>query len=538
MSAFDPALLEGKDRSELAAIAESLGEKPGARAKKADIVALIMRLVGAEAEHEGADAGEAAAAATDTAHSEPEAATGEEADADQDGDGEGDGDGDEAHDEHDDHDDHDERAEDRAGGGQQGQQGGPSQQGQGGPGGEDVEPANRRRRRRGRDRRPEGEEPSQYEPTEVSGMVELREEGYGFLRLHGFHPSRDDAYISVKQTRQFGLRTGDLVAGRCRPALRNEKNPALVQVDSVNGFQAHNQPSRVRFDDLTAVFPDERLTLEGEDPGDLTARIVDLVAPIGKGQRGLVVSPPKAGKTTVLKDVVRAIEANHPDVEVLVVLVDERPEEVTDWKRSLERGTVAASTFDRPAEEHTAVADLVIERAKRLVEQGRDVVVVLDGLTRLARAHNLAAPTSGRTLAGGLEASALYPVKRFFGAARHAEEGGSLTILATIAVETGSATDEAIFDELHGAANLELRLDRRLAERRRFPAIDVDGSSTRNEEQLFEPEQLQQAWALRRLLGQQRDESGAGAAGLELLVERLASTKTNAELLAQVAKGD
>jgi transcription termination factor Rho len=540
MSAFDPALLEGKDRGELAAIAESLGEKPGARAKKADIVALIMRLVGA---NEGDD-GEAPAEA-DEAGAGHDASTGDGEDAGDDGDHHDDGD-------HGDEGDHDEDAGNEAGdgdreggdrseGGGEGREQGQGQgQGQGGqgPGGEDVEPGNRRRRRRGRDRdrRPEGEDPTQFEPTEIEGMVDLREEGYGFLRVKGFHPSRDDAYISVKQTRQFGLRTGDLVTGKCRPALRNEKNPALVQVDTVNGFQAHNQPARARFEDLTPLFPDERLRLEGEDSTNMTVRIIDLLAPIGKGQRGLIVSPPKAGKTTIVKHIVRAIETNHPDVELIVLLVDERPEEVTDMQRWLLRGTVASSTFDRPADEHTAVAELVIERAKRLVESGRDVVVVLDGITRLARAYNLAAPPSGRTMAGGIETGALYPPKKFFGAARNAEEGGSLTILATALVETNTRMDEVIFEEFKGTGNMELRLDRRLAERRIFPAIDVDGSSTRHEELLFDRDQLQQVWKLRRVLGGLRDETGSSAAGLEMLTERLGSFKTNADFLAEVAK--
>ncbi|WP_421118870.1 transcription termination factor Rho [Aquihabitans daechungensis] len=369
-------------------------------------------------------------------------------------------------------------------------------------------------------------------------MVDLREEGYGFLRLHGYLPSRDDAYISVKQTRQFGLRAGDTVRGKSRPPARNEKNPALLQVDAVNGHQAHNQPSRPKFADLTALFPDQRLKLElPDDPTNMTVRIIDLLAPIGKGTRGLIVSPPKAGKTTIVKNVVRSIEVNHPEVELIVLLVDERPEEVTDMKRWLLRGSVAASTFDRPPEEHTAVAELVIERAKRLVESGKDVVVVLDGITRLARAYNLAAPAGGRTMSGGLEASALYPPKKFFGAARNAEEGGSLTILATALVDTNSRMDESIFEEFKGTGNMELKLDRHLSERRVFPAIDVDASSTRHEELLFDRPQLQQIVKLRRVLGGLKDETGSNAAGLEMLTDRLASFKTNAEFLAEIAKG-
>ncbi|MGI8710030.1 MAG: transcription termination factor Rho, partial [Acidimicrobiales bacterium] len=399
--------------------------------------------------------------------------------------------------------------------------------------------ANRRRRRRGRDRdrRPDGEDQqAQQEPMAVEGMVDLRDEGYGFLRVQGFKPSPEDVYVSVKQTRQFGLRTGDVVGGKARPANRNERNPALLQVERVNGHPSHQQPPRVRFGDLTPLFPDERLRLEQDDPDNTTVRIIDLVAPIGKGQRGLIVSPPKAGKTTIVKHVVRSIEANHPEVELIVLLVDERPEEVTDMRRWLRRGEVAASTFDRPADEHVAVAELVIERAKRLVEQGKDVVVVLDGITRLARAYNLAAPATGRIMAGGIDTGALYPPKKFFGAARNAEEGGSLTILATALVETNTRMDEVIFEEFKGTGNMELKLDRKLAERRIFPAIDVDASSTRHEELLFDRNALQQVWKLRRVLGALRDESGSGSTGVEMLNDRLKAFKTNDDFLVEVAR--
>jgi transcription termination factor Rho len=280
------------------------------------------------------------------------------------------------------------------------------------------------------------------------------------------------------------------------------------------------------------LFPDERLRLEQPDnPGEITGRMIDLLAPIGKGQRGLVVSPPKSGKTTVLKHIVAAIERNHPDVHVLVLLVDERPEEVTDMRRHMQRGEVIASTFDRPSEEHAQVAELAIERAKRLVEMGRDVVVVLDGITRLARAYNLAAPASGRVLSGGVDAAALYPPKRIFGAARNLEEGGSLTILATALVDTGSRMDEVIFEEFKGTGNMELRLDRRLAERRIYPAVDVRQSGTRHEELLFTRGQLNQIWKLRRVLDALED-----GAGIELLVEKLRSTKSNEEFLTEMAK--
>jgi len=358
------------------------------------------------------------------------------------------------------------------------------------------------------------------------------------LRLRGYLPSRHDAYISVKQTRQFGLRTGDIVSGKSRPPARNEKNPALLQVDTVNGYEAHNQAPRPRFEELTACFPDERLTLElPDDPSNATVRAIDLLAPIGKGTRGLVVAAPKAGTTSVLRNVVRSIEVNHADVELFVLLIDERPEEVTEMKRWLLRGSVASSTFDRPAEEHTAVAELVLERAKRLVEAGKDVVVVADGLTSLTRAYNLAAPAGGRVVEGGLDTTALFPPKQLFGAARNAAEGGSLTILATIEAGTGNPTDDAIWDEFEGSETQELRLDRRLADRRLFPAIDVTSSSTRHDELLFDRTQAEQVAKLRQLLAERTAEAGSNAAALELLLERLAETKTNAELLAAVAKG-
>ena len=373
------------------------------------------------------------------------------------------------------------------------------------------------------------------ESVEVDGYLDLRDEGYGFLRVHGYLASRDDAYVPVKLTRQFGLRKGDHVTGLSRPAGRNEKNPALLEIRSVNGRDPDEARDRRRFEDLTALFPDTKLRLENvNDPTNVTARIIDLVSPIGKGQRGIIVSPPKAGKTTIMKTIASAIEANHPEVKLIVLLIDERPEEVTDMRRTV-KGEVIASTFDRPSEEHTHVAELALEKAKRLVEMGDDVVMIVDGITRLSRAYNLAAPPSGRILSGGIDAGALYPPKRFFGAARNCEEGGSLTILATALVETNSRMDEAIFEEFKGTGNMELRLDRRLAERRIYPAIDVDASSTRHEELLFDRKQLQQVWKLRRVLSGLAAEGSAGP-GLELLIDRLRSFKNNAEFLAEIAK--
>ncbi len=415
-------------------------------------------------------------------------------------------------------------------------------------GNDDVGNRRSNRRRRGRDRQgggPEGDlqgagshQDQQYqgELIPVRGLLDLRDEGYGFLRCEGYLPSSKDVYVSISQARRFALRKGDTIEGFCRPAGNTEKFPALLQIDQVSGLDPEVARQRPRFEDLTPLFPDERLNLEvSGEKENMTARIVDLLSPIGKGQRGLIVSPPKAGKTTVMKHIAASIEANNPDVHLMVLLVDERPEEVTDMRRSV-KGEVVASTFDRPSEEHTAVTELAIERAKRLVESGRDVVIILDGITRLARAYNLAQPATGRIMSGGVDSGALYPPKRFFGAARNIEEGGSLTILATALVETGSKMDEVIFEEFKGTGNMELRLDRRLAERRLYPSIDVNASSTRHEELLFDRSQLQQVWKLRRVLNALANE-GSAAPGLELLMDKIRTTKSNDEFLAEIAKG-
>ncbi|MEA2703853.1 MAG: transcription termination factor Rho [Actinomycetota bacterium] len=410
------------------------------------------------------------------------------------------------------------------------------------------EPGNRRsRRRRGRDRGErdiqgggqgqersgQGQQEVAYsgEPIPAEGLLDLRDEGYGFLRTNGYLAGPKDVYVSLSQVRRFGLRKGDEVKGASRPAGSTEKYPALLRIDTVNDMSVDDARNRPRFEDLTPLFPDEKLRLEiPGDSNNMVARIVDLISPIGKGQRGLIVSPPKAGKTTVLKQIAHSIEANNPDVHLMVLLVDERPEEVTDMRRSV-KGEVIASTFDRPSDEHTQVAELASERARRLVEMGRDVVIVLDGITRLARAYNLAAPASGRIMSGGLATDALYPPKKFFGSARNLEEGGSLTILATALIETGSKMDEVIFEEFKGTGNMELRLDRKLAERRIYPALEVNASSTRHEELLFERGQLQQVWKLRRVLN-----ALEGGAGLELLMDKIKTTKSNDEFLAEIAK--
>jgi len=360
---------------------------------------------------------------------------------------------------------------------------------------------NRNRRRRGKGPRDEGpqgsdryesfesevsNEPISTEPVSVSGYLDLRDEGYGFLRVNGYLASAGDAYVAVRLTRQYGLRKGDHVTGMCKPAGRNEKNPAMLDVATINGVAADKVKARPRFEDLTALFPDSKLGLENSaDPNNMTARIIDLISPIGKGQRGMIVSPPKAGKTTIMKTIATSIERNHPEVKLIVLLIDERPEEVTDMKRTV-KGEVIASTFDRPSEEHTQVAELVLEKAKRMVEMGEDVVIILDGITRLSRAYNLSAPATGRIMSGGIDAGALYPPKKFFGSARNVEEGGSLTILATALVETNSRMDDAIFEEFKGTGNMELRLDRKISERRIYPAIVVDASSTRHVELLFD----------------------------------------------------
>jgi transcription termination factor Rho len=387
-------------------------------------------------------------------------------------------------------------------------------------------------RRRNRNRSRGQREPIDESTLETrEGILDILPEGYGFLRTAGYLPGENDAYASVNVIRKHKLRKGDLISGPVRPARGQEKFPALVRAVTVNGGDPEEAMNRPKFSKLTPLFPDQRLRLEIDGkPDGMMERIIDLIAPIGKGQRGLIVSPPKAGKTTVLQDVANSLATNNPEVHLMVVLVDERPEEVTEMQRSV-KGEVIYSTFDRPAEEHTQVSELAIERAKRLVEQGDDVVVLLDSITRLARAHNLATPASGRILSGGVDSTALYPPKRFFGAARNIEEGGSLTILATALVETGSRMDEVIFEEFKGTGNMELRLDRKLADKRIYPAIDIEASGTRREELLFDPDELSEVWKLRRVL--MALEPGAA---LELLIDRLKSTKSNAEFLLSVAK--
>jgi transcription termination factor Rho len=365
----------------------------------------------------------------------------------------------------------------------------------------------------------------------VAGILDILD-NYAFIRTSGYLPGPNDVYVSLAQVRKNGLRKGDHVTGAVRQPKdgeRREKFNALVRLDSANGMAAESGRGRPEFNKLTPLYPQDRLRLE-TDPGVLTTRIIDLVAPIGKGQRGLIVAPPKTGKTMILQAIANAITVNNPECHLMVVLVDERPEEVTDMQRSV-KGEVISSTFDRPAEDHTTVAELAIERAKRLVELGHDVVVLLDSITRLGRAYNLAAPASGRILSGGVDSTALYPPKRFFGAARNIEDGGSLTILATALVDTGSRMDEVIFEEFKGTGNAELKLDRKLADKRIFPAVDVDASGTRKEEILLGSDELAVTWKLRRVL-HALDQQQA----IELLLDKMKQTKSNAEFLLQIQK--
>ena len=365
---------------------------------------------------------------------------------------------------------------------------------------------------------------------EVTGVLDILADGYGFLRTQGYLPGENDCYVALSTIRRNGLRKGDMVRGQTRPARENEKYAAIQKIISVNDVPVEQLGHRVKFSDLTPIYPDECLRME-HGKSAITARVIDLVSPIGKGQRGLIVSPPKAGKTTILKDVAAAITANNPEVHLMCLLVDERPEEVTDMQRSI-KGEVISSTFDMPTENHIAVSELVIERAKRLVECGKDVVILLDSITRLARAYNLAQPASGRILSGGVDSTALYPPKRFLGAARNIENGGSLTILASALIETGSKMDEVIFEEFKGTGNMELKLDRNLADRRIFPAIDPVASGTRKEDLLLDPQQAPLIWAVRRILANLNNTERA----MDMLIKSLKQTDNNAEFLLRTAK--
>ena len=557
---MDRTALGSKALSELREIAATLELRGYQRMKKADLVDLIASAGGNGGGPRGG--GDAAPSAAPRA-SAPEGGSGggdraarggsgERGDGAERGDGGEGGDGDGERAGREDRGDRGDRGGDRSGQAQGGQ---PSQ------GGRDDQPmsrsrAKRERRRKNRDRQGGGQGDRQGghqghqgggqsqggyqghgEPVGDlgvrEGILDLLPEGYGFLRTGGYLATAQDVYVPQSLVRRHDLRRGDRIAGHARRNKPNDRFPAMTRVETVEGEPVPEQPrQRPHFRDLTPLFPNERLRLELAEHAPIAMRLVDMMAPIGKGQRGLIVSPPKAGKTTVLKQLAHSIEQNNPEVHLMVVLVDERPEEVTDFKRST-GGEVISSTFDRPAEDHTQVAELAIERAKRMVEDGRDVVILLDSITRLGRAYNLAAPASGRILSGGIDSAALYPPKRFFGAARNIEEGGSLTVIATALIDTGSKMDEVIFEEFKGTGNMELRLDRRMEQKRIFPAIDIQASGTRREELLLPKEELDTIWKLRRLLASMDSE-----AALQQLIERLRATRSNEQFIQMIAKSN
>jgi len=368
----------------------------------------------------------------------------------------------------------------------------------------------------------------------LNGVLETMDEGYGFLRQERFLPSPNDVYVSSSQIRRFGLRSGDTVCGQARSPREGEKYYSLLRVEAVNELDPEQAKERPHFGELIPTFPDRLFDL-AEGANSLATRLITLVAPIGRGQRGIIVSPPKAGKTMLLKQIANAILTKYNNVHIMILLIGERPEEVTDMKKSV-RAEVIAATFDEPVENHTRVAELAIERAKRLVEGGKDVVILLDGITRLTRSYNLAMPPSGRTLSGGIDSIALYPPKRFFGAARNVEGNGSLTILATCLVDTGSRMDDLIYEEFKGTGNMELHLDRRLAEKRVFPAIDITRSGTRREDLLFDPQMLKQVWLLRRMASMIAEDSPAATEVTERILERMSKSQTNQEFLNNLTK--
>ncbi len=570
------SMLASKDKDELTQIAQAMGAKPPSRARKADIIDLIMQL--ATGDDPSADAGgseERAGEAPPVYSADPMAdvraadakervgrnagARGRRGGADNTKDREVAGDGgrpgrqtpdrtdadareqaDGGHDERaaanaddrsdDDPGDKEDRDDKRANGGRGVNSNNDDNDG------EPTKPGNRRRRRRGRGR-DRADQPDDFvaDPVPVEGVLDLRDDGYGFLRVNGFLPTREDVYVSVKQVRQFGLRKGDHLAGLGRPANRSEKNPAMVSIAAVNGTTvAEDGPEieRSEFVELTPVLPVERLTLEREDdPENKLGRVIDLLAPIGKGTRGLVVSPTGVGRTALLRSIAGAVETNHPDVKLIVVLVDERPEEITEMERVVLNGDVVSSSFEQAPDEHGAVVDLAVERAKRLVEAGEDVVVIFDGITRIARAYNLAAAGNAQVSATGIAGSAIHPAKRLFGAARNVQEGGSLTMVASVQADSGSAIDDFVFEEIAGTANMELRLDTDAANQRISPPVDLARSNTHNEERLFEEDELAQVATLRKAIAAAAAEGGSPTAGLEFLVARLDGSDTNADLL-------
>ncbi len=524
---MDRSALEGKVASELHAIADSLGLSGHQRLKKAELIDRILSHADGRASAGGDDGGRGAPVATTEAPAQPPpvepASNGEtRVDAGWTAPASGERRPDER-----------ERRDERGPREERGPRPDAGRPDAGRPEGGRRRLSREERRRQREERRQRELEMREEEianaPT-ATGLLDILPEGYGFLRTSGYLPGSTDIYVSLSQVRRFGLRKGDTVTGKVRQPRDSEKYWALLQIDSVNGLDPQAAQARPQFEKLTPLFPEERFRLE-TGPSDTTGRIIDMIAPIGKGQRGMVVSPPKAGKTTVLKNIANGIIASSPETHLMVLLVDERPEEVTDWQRTVQPAEVVYSTFDKPPDQHIQVTELVLERAKRLAEMGQDVAIILDSITRLARAYNLAAPASGKILSGGIDSTALYPPRRFFGAARNIEEGGSVTIIASALVETGSRMDEGIFEEFKGTGNMELRLDRALAEKRIFPAINVEASGTRKEELLLPPEELALVWRLRRVL--HALEPGAA---LELLVDKIRATKSNEQFLKEIAK--
>ena len=367
-----------------------------------------------------------------------------------------------------------------------------------------------------------------------AGILDLLGDGYGFLRTPGKRGGTEDIYVSQSQVRRFGLRQGDMIAGQVRPPTEGEKYFGLIRVELVNGYDPESAMKRPKFDQFTSIYPDEQVML-ATTPKMMSTRMIDMVAPVGKGQRALIVAPPKAGKTVLLKQIAAGISENHPEIYIIVSLIGERPEEVTDMRRTI-KGEVFSSTFDEPVEDHCRTAEVALDRARRLVESGENVVVLLDSLTRLARAYNLSVPSSGKTLSGGMDPNALYPPKRFFGAARNCEDAGSLTIVATALIDTGSRLDDLIYEEFKGTGNMELHLDRRMADRRLWPAIDIERSGTRHEELLQDESTLKQIWLLRRMMGIIGQDSNSPTEAAERILERMTRTQTNEEFLASITK--
>ncbi|MEZ5245314.1 MAG: transcription termination factor Rho [Acidimicrobiales bacterium] len=524
--------LQRKDREELTMIATTLGKKPASRARKGEIIDLILDLAAGgdgssvvPAEPDPEPAAEAVEESSAAADDDSDDDSTDDDSSDDDGADDDSGDDDDDDDDGSDDDGSDGDAEESGGGrtgrSRNGDRDGSGEQNESGREGE----SNRKRRRRGRDRENNRDSNDQWdgEPIPVAGYLELRNEGYGFLRVDGALPSKDDAYVPVKMVRQFGLRKGDHLSGTSRPANRNEKNPAMTEIQSVNGGDPEAVSERIDIDSLPAVYPSEPIVFAGpQEPADPTAQVIDLLTPFGRGQRALLAGAPRTGKTTVLQHLIRSIETNHPDLTLLVLLLDERPEDVTEMTRWVEKGDVIAAAFDRPAEEQVTIAEMVIERAKRLVEAGKDAVVVVDGITRLARAY--AQEAAGNRSGVVVDATTVHPAKRFLGAARKLEGGGSLTMIATINVDTDSTTDAAIYEELAPTANLEIRLSRAAAVRRVFPAVDIEASATVHEERLVGDKELEASRALRReLAAVAADPTTDAAADLLALLEKIAA---------------